>query len=46
MPEITRLCHVCGRIATVVCKLCGRPVCDMHSDQKHGVCTTCKSGRM
>ena len=45
MDEKTRLCHICGKIATGTCKLCGRPVCDAHLDKKLGICPSCKSGR-
>ncbi|MCL5786916.1 MAG: hypothetical protein M1520_01795 [Candidatus Marsarchaeota archaeon] len=39
------LCHVCGKPASHVCKLCGRHVCSVHFDEKMGVCTTCSHGR-
>jgi hypothetical protein len=45
MDEKTKLCHICNKIATKTCRLCGRPVCEDHLDKKTGICTSCKAGR-
>jgi hypothetical protein len=39
------LCYICGDIASHVCKLCGRPVCDKHYIASLGVCVRCARGR-
>ena len=37
------LCHVCGRPANLVCKLCGRIVCGKCLEPG-GACAKCKTG--
>ncbi|MEM0200937.1 MAG: hypothetical protein QXD23_00855 [Candidatus Micrarchaeaceae archaeon] len=40
---VSKLCHICNKIANTICKLCGRPVCEKHKN-KHEVCDSCASG--
>ncbi len=41
--DVKKLCHICSRIATQTCKLCGRPVCEKHMG-KRGICVSCARG--
>jgi len=45
MAEVYGLCHVCGKVARHVCRICGRPACSDHYDASLGICSTCKRGR-
>ena len=42
--EKTGLCHICGKIATTACRLCGKPVCEKHVNSKN-ICRSCSAGR-
>lgn len=41
----TGICHICGKIATRTCALCGRPVCETDFDSKTGACRIHSTGR-
>lgn len=41
--EVKGICHICGKVASRTCRICGRPACDIHI--KDGVCASCASGR-
>ncbi len=41
----TGICHICGKIATRTCTLCGRLVCETDFDQKTGACKIHLAGR-
>ncbi len=34
-------CYICGKTATHICKICGKPVCDEHYIPFAGTCTAC-----
>lgn len=36
--DIKGLCHICGKEAAAVCRLCGRPACTEH--MKNGICAS------
>ena len=38
-------CYICGKKATHICKMCGRPVCDEHYVPSLGMCVHCARGR-
>jgi len=47
MSEIATMCYICRRkLATRICRLCGKAVCDDDYDGKAGLCNNCKSGRV
>lgn len=45
MAEIKRMCTICGKVADYTCKVCGRPYCKDHIDQKSMMCGSCRRGR-
>ena len=40
--ELVSGCHICGKVASRTCSVCGLPACDGHMDR--GVCSACKRG--
>lgn len=45
MGELHTLCYMCGKIASHVCRNCGRHVCEEHYNAKVGWCVSCVAGR-
>lgn len=45
MASRASLCHICGKIASKTCRLCGKSVCEKDYDDKTGLCTSCMHGR-
>lgn len=41
--EMTGGCHICGKVATRSCKICGMMTCDKHL--RNGICQECRRGQ-
>ncbi len=44
MMEMKGLCHICGKVASESCRMCGKMVCSDHVNSRQ-VCRTCAAGR-
>lgn len=40
------MCHICGKLATNTCSMCGKMACDSDFDARLGICMACKRGRV
>ncbi|MDE1810567.1 MAG: hypothetical protein KGH66_00800 [Candidatus Micrarchaeota archaeon] len=46
MAGIKGLCTICNKVATHSCKICGRPFCKEHIDEKSLMCDSCMKKRL